>query len=168
MRFGVLRMSPAQATVELSDRRCVALRRAAAADRAAVEQLLAEQSLPREGVADWLDHFWLAEHEGTVVGAAGIEVYGPAALLRSVAVASTWRGTGLGRLLTERALAEAQEAGAHDVYLLTTTAEHYFPRLGFACIRRGDAPEELNASAEFSGACPASAVLMRRTVEAPT
>ena len=159
-------MSPVQGAVELSDRRCVALRRAAASDRAALERLLAEQSLPREGVADWLDHFWLAEHKGTVVGAAGIELYGAAALLRSVAVDATWRGTGLGRLLTERALAEAKAAGAHDVYLLTTTAEHYFPRLGFACIHRSEAPEELNASAEFSGACPATAVLMRRSVPA--
>jgi len=155
-------MSGGLNTVELSDRRCVALRRAATADRAAVERLLERQSLPRDGVADWLDHFWLAEHEHTVVGAAGLELYGASALLRSVAVDPSWRGSGLGRLLTERALAEARAAGAHDVYLLTTTADRYFPRLGFACIERGDAPKELEASAEFSGACPASAVLMRR------
>ena len=162
LRVRVLRVSGTPDTVELRDRRCVALRRAAAADRGAIERLLEEQELPREGVADWLDHFWLAEHGGEVVGAAGVELYGASALLRSVAVDSTWRGSGLGRLLTERALSGAQEAGAHDVYLLTTTADRYFPRLGFACIERRDAPKELEASAEFSGACPASAVLMRR------
>lgn len=164
LRAGVLRVSGTPGTVELRDRRCVALRRAAAADRAAIERLLQEQALPREGVADWLDHFWLAEHHGEVVGAAGVELYGASALLRSVAVDPTWRGSGLGRLLTERALSVAQEAGAHDVYLLTTTADRYFPRLGFACIARRDAPKELESSAEFSGACPASAVLMRRAL----
>lgn len=166
LRIGVLRVSPSQGTLELADRRCVEVRRAAAADRAAVERLLAEQSLPRAGVADWLDHFWLAEHEGAVVGAAGVELYGTSALLRSVAVHPAWRGSGLGRLMTEHALDEARVSGAHDVYLLTTTAEHYFPRLGFACIERREAPKELEASEEFSGACPASAVLMRRTVRA--
>ena len=159
-------MSPSQDRLELADRRCVDLRRAAAADRAAVERLLEEQSLPRAGVAHWLEHFWLAEHEGSVVGAAGVEIYGASALLRSVAVHPGWRGSGLGRLLTEHALDEARVSGARDVYLLTTTAEQYFPRLGFVCVERRDAPSELQASAEFSGACPASAVLMRRSVEA--
>jgi amino-acid N-acetyltransferase len=151
-------------TIELTNRRCVALRRAAPADAAALERLLADQALPRDGVVEWLDHFWVAEQDGTVVGAAGVELYGDAALLRSVAVDPAWRGSGLGRLLTERALEEAQGAGARDVYLLTTTAERYFPRLGFACVAREAAPPALAASAEFRGACPASAVLMHRAV----
>jgi len=157
-------MNAPAGTVELADRRCVALRRASAADAAAVEALLERQSLPRDGVASWLDRFWLAEHDGAVVGVAGVEVYGAAALLRSVAVDLSWRGSGLGRLLAERAIAEAQSAGARDVYLLTTSAEYWFPRLGFACIERDEAPEALSGSAEFRGACPASAVLMHRSL----
>jgi amino-acid N-acetyltransferase len=153
-------------TVELADRRCVSLRRASAADEQAVAHLLAQQALPRDGVADWLGHFWVAEHGGALVGVAGIELYGSSALLRSVAVDSAWRGTGLGRLLTDRALAEAEAAGAADVYLLTTTAEHYFPRVGFACIARDEVPEALTASEEFRGACPASAVAMHRALGA--
>ena len=152
-------------TVKMANQRCVALRRATEADGPAVERLLAAQALPRDGVAEWLEHFWLAEHEGAVVGVAGVELYGEAALLRSVAVDPAWRGSGLGRLLTERALAEAGAAGARDVYLLTTTAEHYFPRLGFACVAREQAPPALSASTEFRGACPASAVLMHRSIE---
>jgi amino-acid N-acetyltransferase len=164
----MLRVRPTMSmghTVELTNQRCVALRRAARADAAAVERLLAAQALPLDGVADWLERFWVAEHEGALVGAAGVEVYGDAALLRSVAVDLAWRGSGLGRLLTEHALAEAEAAGARDVYLLTTTAEHYFPRLGFACLAREEAPPALSASAEFRGACPASAVLMHRPIE---
>lgn len=151
-------------TVELTDRRCVSLRRAAAEDLQAVERLLADQALPRDGVAPWLEHFWVAERDGAIVGVAGVEVYGASALLRSVAVDASWRGTGLGRLLTERALQEAEEAGARDVYLLTTTAEGYFPRVGFACVGREAVPAAVTASVEFRGACPASAVVMHRAV----
>lgn len=157
-------MTTTDTPIVLRDERCVTLRRATGADAAGVERLLDAQSLPRDGVAAWLDHFWLAEHEGALVGCAGVELYGDAALLRSVAVDPGWRGSGLGRLLTERALDEARAGGACDVFLLTTTAEHYFPRLGFACVARDEAPPSLAASAEFRGACPASAVLMRRSV----
>lgn len=152
-------------TIELRDRRCVTIRRAQASDLQAVERLLAAQNLPRAGVAEWLPHFWLAERDDEIVGVAGVEVYGTSALLRSVAVDPAWRGTGLGRLLTDRALEEARAAGVDDVYLLTTTAERYFPRAGFACVARESVPGELAASAEFRGACPESAVLMHRPLD---
>jgi amino-acid N-acetyltransferase len=155
-------------TIELNDRRCVSLRRATGGDAAAVEELLSRQALPRSGVAEWLEHFWLAEHDGGLVGVAGVELYGAAALLRSVAVDPAWRGTGLGGVLTERALAEAKAAGAEDVYLLTTTADRWFPRHGFACVSREAVPEGVTASVEFRGACPASAVVMHRALGAPS
>ena len=62
----------------------------------------------------------------------------------------------------ERVLDEGRAAGIRDVYLLTTTAEHYFPRLGFACVDRECVPAAVRTSAEFTGACPASAVVMRK------
>ena len=141
---------------------CPALRRAARADLPAVEDLLARDSLPRDGVSDGLDHFWVADLAGAVVGVAGVEMYGPSALLRSVAVDERWRGTGLGGLLTERALDEAKAAGARDIYLLTTTADRYFPRHGFTCVSRDAVPDALKESVEFQGACPATAVVMHR------
>jgi N-acetylglutamate synthase-like GNAT family acetyltransferase len=144
---------------------CVRLRPAGPADRPTVEALLAEAGLPLQGVAEWVDRFWLAEPadgSGTApVGVAGLELHGDAALLRSVAVAPEWRGSGVARLLTERVLDEAKAAGARETYLLTTTAEGYFTRLGFSCLARDEAPAALQASAEFRGACPASATLMR-------
>ena len=144
------------------DRRCVTLRRAGHKDHEAVAILLRDLELPTAGVADWFDLFWVADHDGRVVGAAGMERYGDGGLLRSVAVAREWRGSGIGRALVDRVLEEGHAAGVREVYLLTTTAEHYFPRLGFACIGRDDVPAALQASAEFTGACPASAVVMRR------
>ena len=145
-----------------ADQRCVSLRRAARADHQAVASLLRLLELPIAGVADWVDQFWVAEHEGRLLGVAGMERYGDSGLLRSVAVAPDWRGSGIGRALVDRVLAEGRAAGVRDIYLLTTTAEHYFPRLGFVCVDRETVPAPVRASAEFTGACPASAVVMRR------
>jgi amino-acid N-acetyltransferase len=124
--------------------------------------MLRDLALPTEGVPEWLEQFWVAESRGQVVAVAGMERYGDYGLLRSVAVAQDWRGTGVGRTLVERVLDEGRSAGVREVYLLTTTAEHYFPRLGFSCVDRESVPAALHGSAEFSGACPASAVVMRR------
>jgi amino-acid N-acetyltransferase len=154
--------SPSTETFVTSDCRCLSLRRAGQADHEAVATLLRNLELPTEGVAEWMDQFWVAEHQGLVVGVAGMERYGDGGLLRSVAVAPSWRGSGLGRALIDRVLEEGRTAGVREVYLLTTTAEHYFPRLGFACVDRETVPAALRVSAEFTGACPASAVVMRK------
>ena len=116
-------------------------------------------------------HSWVAEADGAVtdgaaslVGLAGVELYADGALLRSVAVHPDWRGTGLGRSLVTRALDSARAAGARDAYLLTTTAERWFPRLGFAAISREAVPAGVRQSVEFREACPASAVVMHRAL----
>jgi amino-acid N-acetyltransferase len=96
-----------------------------------------------------------------------MEHYGTVGLLRSVAVDPARRGTGLGGSLVEYVLGRAGAAGINDVFLLTTTAERYFPRHGFAVASREAVPAALAASEEFRGACPASAVLMRRRLGQP-
>lgn len=141
------------------------LRRAIPADRAAVEELLATNELPIQGVGEALDHFVIAELRGALVGAIGLEMYGDASLLRSAVVQQTARGTGLGVQLVDAILQHAAQAGVHEVYLLTTTAERYFPRFGFQVIARDDVPESVRQSVEFRGACPASAIVMRRSLK---
>ena len=160
-------MSSSAEMLSTPDRRCVTLRRAGHADQEAVAALLRDLELPTAGVADWLDRFWVAEHESRVVGVAGMERYGDGGLLRSVAVAHGWRDSGIGRALVDRVLEEGRAAGVREVYLLTTTAEQYFPRLGFACVDRENVPAAVRASVEFTGACPASAVVMRKVVTNP-
>jgi amino-acid N-acetyltransferase len=140
------------------------IRQARPADRIAIDRLLEQTDLPRVGIGEWLKHFWLAETDGDVVGLAGLEMYGDAALLRSVVVVPAWRGSGLGARLVKDALERARQAGCEKVYLLTTTAERYFPRHGFVPITREEVPQSVQASVEFQGACPASAVIMRRTL----
>ena len=141
----------------------VELRAARATDLAAIEQLLTTSQLPLAGVRESLPNFIVAEAAGTIVGTAALEVCCDDALLRSVAVAPVWRSRGLGRALVSRVIADAEARGLHALYLLTTTAEHYFPSFGFQPIPRDAVPASVRTTEEFASACPASAVVMCRT-----
>jgi amino-acid N-acetyltransferase len=138
------------------------LRQASAADLSAIGKLLEESGLPTAGVADALGGFIVAESEdGRIVGVAGLECCsGEYALLRSTAVEPAWRGSGLGRRLVTHLIAEAESRGMKGLYLLTTTAERYFPTFGFVTTARDSVPDEIRTSVEFREACPASATVM--------
>jgi len=136
------------------------LRAAVRADLPAIEQLLAASHLPLAGVSAALPGFIVAESGGAIVGTAAVEVCRDNALLRSVAVAPEWRSRGLGRALVTRAIAAAEARGLRALYLLTTTAEHYFPSFGFRQISRAEVPTDVQATEEFRGACPDTAVVM--------
>lgn len=138
------------------------IRNATNADLPAVERLLAANDLPLEGVRDNISSFVVADDDGAIAGAIGLEKFGSAALLRSAVVSSDRRGSGIGRRLVEQLLERAEEAGVDEVYLLTTTAEKYFPRFGFTRTARSAVPDVVKSSAEFQGACPDTAVVMTR------
>ena len=89
-------------------------------------------------------------------------VLGPDGLLRSVAVADDWRRRGLGGALTDEVVARSVREGLAAVYLLTETAESFFPRHGFVRIERDAASDAVKQSAEFSELCPSSSVAMVR------
>jgi N-acetylglutamate synthase-like GNAT family acetyltransferase len=137
----------------------ILLRRATGADWPQIAALLAANRLPLGGAREHLEHFLLAEARGEVVGCAGLERHGQAALLRSVAVAPSRQGQGLGRLLTGLQMDRAQREGL-ALYLLTTSAAAYFQRFGFCIQERSLVPDRLQSSPEFQGACPASATFM--------
>lgn len=139
------------------------LRPAVAADHEAVCRLLREAELPLDGLSPTLEHFVVAETDGTVTAAAGLEVYGPDALLRSVVVAAGLRGSGLGKRLVEAARGSARDHGVRGVYLLTDTADQFFARHGFAVIERAQVPAGIRSSVEFASVCPDSAIVMRDT-----
>jgi amino-acid N-acetyltransferase len=143
------------------------IRAARAADVPSVEHLLTASSLPLAGLGDALPGMLVAETDGRIVGTAAIEVRGGNALLRSVAGAPEGRSRGRGRALGERVIANAENRGLHALYLLTTTAERYFPNFGFKTTTRDAVPSELQATAEFCGACPESAVVMCRECGSP-
>jgi amino-acid N-acetyltransferase len=124
--------------------------------------LLAASGLPTAGLMEHLGSAYVARRGGRIVGTVALELYAGGALLRSVAVDERERRGGLGRLLTERAIDEADARAVPAVYLLTTTAEEYFTRFGFAVVPREQVPDSLRASVEFQSACPASATVMRK------
>ena len=136
------------------------IRSARDADFAAIEALLTESELPTAGVRDALCSFLVAEAEGRLVGVVGMEKRGRYGLLRSTAVAPDWRGKHIARRLVERIIADAESQGVNALYLLTTTAERYFPSFGFATTSREVVPEDIQATEEFRDACPASATVM--------
>ena len=138
------------------------LRAARADDLSGIEQLLTTSGLPLAGVAAGLGGFVVAESAGAIVGTAALEICQSDALLRSVAVAPEWRSRGLGRALVTRVIADAEAQGLRAMYLLTTTAEHYFPSFGFQPVTRAAVPAEVQSTVEFREACPASAVVMCR------
>lgn len=153
----------------MTDIRNATLRPATPADLDAIARLLEESKLPLAGVRESLEGFVVADHEDQLVGVAGLECLGAEyALLRSVAVEPAWRGTGLGKRLVERVIADAESRGIQALYLLTTTAERYFPSFGFTRTDRSSVPDEVKQSVEFREACPASATVMALDLAAHT
>jgi amino-acid N-acetyltransferase len=138
-----------------------ALRLGSESDLADMRALLEASRLPLAGIEQHVTSALVARENGKLVGCAAVEIYGSAGLLRSVAVAEERRGEGLGQQLTEAALELARASGVRDIYLLTTTASHFFPRFGFTAIPRAELDPALSPSEELRGACPANALAMR-------
>lgn len=129
-----------------------------------VVNLLKEADLLTEDLPDGLRNFLLAKQDGMLVGVAGLELFGPVGLLRSVAVNPTHQGKGIAGQLVGQLLAGADERGLREVYLITTTADHYFDRYGFEPVNREQVPEAIQQTRQFSGLCPSSAVVMKRNL----
>ncbi len=124
-------------------------------------ELLQSQKLPTEGLEALGELFVIQDEAGRVLGCALLETHGHAGLLRSLAVASSARGMGLGAALVNAVIRRARAKNLSTLSLLTMTAEDYFPRFGFRKLERSQLSADLDASTELRGACPASALAMR-------
>jgi amino-acid N-acetyltransferase len=133
-------------------------------DLADLFSLMERSRLPIDGLGDHLATALVARKDGQLVGSAVLEIYADGALLRSVAVTPMLHGRGLGHELTEAAIQLAVEQRAPAMYLLTTTAESFFPKFGFERIARADVPASVQASVEFTSACPSTATVMRKSL----
>lgn len=129
-------------------------------DLPAVLALLERSGLPRDGLSEHVATTLVARSGDAIVGSAALELYGGAALLRSVAVDSALRGQGLGQRLTRAALDVARQHGVARVFLLTETAGDFFPRFGFHPTERAAVDVAVQQSVEFISACPASAQVL--------
>ncbi len=139
---------------------------ASAADEVDIKRLLEASGLPTADVTPRLLEHFLVLREGTsLVAVAGLEPAGDNALLRSLAVADSLRGGGIGRQMVSAAEALAREHGIQKLYLLTTTAYHYFTALGYQHTPRIGAPAEIRATPQFASLCPSSSSFMVKTLE---
>jgi amino-acid N-acetyltransferase len=137
---------------------------ASAEDSAVILDLLRQNRLPLDGLTDHLATTVVAREGGRIVGSAALEMYGEHSLLRSVAISPAFQSRGLGRALTEAALGMARDRHVRAVYLLTTTAEQFFPKFGFTRISRELVPDTVQTSVEFTSACPSTATVMMKTL----
>jgi len=121
--------------------------------------LLESQDLPVSDVSDQILFYKWMESDH-VFGYAGTEVFGKTALLRSVVILPEKQKSGTGRKMITDLLDHLKKSGISEVYLLTTTAEGFFSKLGFSIINRSNAPEDIQATSEFKSVCPSSAIFM--------
>ena len=97
-----------------------------------------------------------------LVGVVGLEIFRSVALLRSLAVSPQHRNYSLGKSLVAFAEAHAASRGVQSLFLLTTTAEAFFSKLGYVPTSRENAPLPIKTTAQFSGLCPASSSFMSK------
>lgn len=125
--------------------------------------LLQSQGLPVLDITDeHLEHFFFVGSDGSPMGLVGLELYGTDALLRSLVVDENRRGTGLGSVLVDHAEHYAASKRVRSIYLLTTTAEAFFKRLGYERIDRSRAPPSIKETHEFASLCPAGSAFMTK------
>jgi amino-acid N-acetyltransferase len=156
-----MRLAEARAARRVPEDRMV-IEPATSGDLPEVRTLLERHHLPIDGVDELAQTMIVARNDTHVVGAAALELYADGALLRSVVVDAAMQGKRVGHRLTEAALEMAHQHGARTVFLMTTTADRFFPKFGFERITRDDVPASVQASIEFRSACPASAIVMRK------
>ena len=96
-----------------------------------------------------------------IIAGYGLEIFEGNALLRSVVVIKPMRSVGLGRAIINDALKTAQESGIRNIFLLTTTADRFFSKLGFKEITRDSVPDSIANTTEFKTFCPDTAVCMK-------
>lgn len=137
------------------------LRRSRPEDKEKIRKLLNATKLPAESVDTNATIFYIALHDGEVVGMAGFEFYGSDALLRSVAVPIEMQRRGIGSMIVDFMLEEAAKSKVENVILLTETAKDFFLKKGFTAVERSAITnKDMKNSSEFAQVCPESAVCM--------
>jgi amino-acid N-acetyltransferase len=129
--------------------------------RSAAVTLLAAEGLPATDLTDeHLDHFFYIDPVGSPTALVGLEMVGTDALLRSLVVVPDARTKGVGSAIVRHAEDYAAARHVQAIYLLTTTAESFFNRLGYRRLDRAQAPPSIQSTREFASLCPASSAFM--------
>jgi amino-acid N-acetyltransferase len=137
------------------------IRYALEADLPIIEKLLVDCDLMAVELAANLDRFLVAEQAG-IIGVIGSEYAGDAVLIRSAAVRSSVRQSGVATALLGQALEQAKREGCRTAYLFTNTAAVFFANRGFVIVPRAEVPAALLNSPAVTVCCCATAVAMRQ------
>ncbi len=135
-----------------------------------IQSLLELVELPVQGVDVHIEHFFVVRTNTerspvhSIIGSIGLEVYGVNAVLRSLAVHPIHQGRGIGNELLSKITRYAREKGVEKLYLLTTTADHYFESHGFEVTSRNLVPQSILDSLEFKSICPSTATCLSKSI----
>ncbi len=105
----------------------------------------------------------LETEDGGICGVVGFEMYGAAALIRSLVVVPGQRGNRTGTRLLERIEQKALQEGAERLHLLTTSPE-YFEDRGYNRAEQDAIPESV-ANSTVYGYCPPEAAVMAKRLQ---
>lgn len=88
---------------------------------------------PREVLEREIDHFWVAVHDGVIIGCAALHPYPEhkAAEIACLAVDKDFQREGYGEALLKMIIQKAQTRGLHELFALTTRTSHWFVEHGF-------------------------------------
>src|SRR5476649_838356 len=104
---------------------------AARGDAFQITEFLRAADLTVSGIGDPDVHLWIdLDVDGRIVGSTGFELDGTDALLRSVAVHTSLRGTGRGTELARYALTQAASLGATRAWLFSRQSGPFWQRIG--------------------------------------
>jgi len=104
----------------------------------------------------------LVRSENDPIAIYGFELFGHEGILRSIAVAEEYKGTGIGTQIMRQVKIDVKELELRNLFLLTTTAKKFFEKFGFSIIERETAPVVLQQSYEFLNFCPDTAIVMSK------
>jgi len=133
-------------------------------DVESIVSLLKTNNLPVSDLGVGHRMFLVAHSAGKVVGCVAVELYGDSGLLRSLAVDNGFRGKGIGQKLVAEAENWSVDNGLKSLYLLTTTAAGFFPKIGWNITERSLVPDSISLSTEFASVCPSTAVCMHKII----
>lgn len=101
----------------------------------------------------------------SVIAVIGLEKFQSVGLIRSLAVIPSYRGQGLALELVSYVESFANSHGVESLFLLTTTAEAFFIKLGYRPTSRQEAPQAIQATSQFSGLCPSSSAFLSKCIK---
>ena len=129
-----------------------------------VKEILAGYDLLTEDIITFeLENFWVAEESDQVIGVVCMECNKYIGLMCSLAVDKPYHGNGIGKKLYKVVEKMAHNNGVLRLYLLTTTSQTYFQKLGYEIIEKDIAPIPIQNSIHFT-LYPKSSILMQKSL----